>query len=91
LVFDQHKADPKGAVGYVGADYGGDLDRRRSLLAYIFTLCDANQAHKEMTKDDKVHKEKSSQSRDLTRGRIGQRPKHLKFFLLVFLMITNML
>ena len=26
-------------VGYVDADYGGDLDRRRSLSAYIFTLC----------------------------------------------------
>ena len=39
LVFDQHRADPGGAVGYVDADYGGDLDRRRSLSAYIFTLC----------------------------------------------------
>jgi len=39
LVFDQYRADPEGAVGYVDADYGGDLDRRRSLLAYIFTLC----------------------------------------------------
>jgi len=34
LVFDQHRADPGGAIGY-----GGDLDRRRSLSAYIFTLC----------------------------------------------------
>jgi len=47
---------------------------------------DANQAHKEMTKDVKVHKEKSSPSRDLTRKRIGQGPEHLKFFLLIFLM-----
>ena len=39
LVFDQHRADPGGAVGYVDADYGGDLDRRMSLSAYIFTLC----------------------------------------------------
>ena len=39
LVFDQHRADPGGAVGYVDADYGGDLDWRRSLSAYIFTLC----------------------------------------------------
>ena len=39
LVFGQHKADPGGVVGYVDADYGGDLDRRRSLSAYIFTLC----------------------------------------------------
>jgi len=39
LVFDQHRADPRGAVGNVDADYGGDLDRRRSLSACIFTLC----------------------------------------------------
>ena len=39
LVFDQHRVDPGGAVGYVDADYGGDLDRRRLLSAYIFTLC----------------------------------------------------
>jgi len=39
LVFDQHRANPGGAVGYVDADYGGDLDQRRSLSAYIFTLC----------------------------------------------------
>jgi len=37
LVFNQHRADPGGAVGYVDADYGGDL-YRRSLSAYIFTL-----------------------------------------------------
>ena len=55
-------------------------------ITRLSRLCDANQAHKEMTKDADVHKEKSSQSRDLTRGRIGQGPKHLKFFLLVFLM-----
>jgi len=47
---------------------------------------DANQAHKKMTKDAKVHKGKSFQSKDLIRGRIGQGPEHLKFFLLVFLM-----
>ncbi|KAK9733789.1 hypothetical protein RND81_04G092600 [Saponaria officinalis] len=40
-VFDKERADPGGVVGYVDADYGGDLDRRRSLSAYIFTLCDA--------------------------------------------------
>jgi len=52
---------------------------------------DAKQANKEMTKyaNDLLHKEKSSQSRDLNRGRIGQRPEHLKFFLLVFLMIRK--
>jgi len=52
---------------------------------------DANQAHKEMTKDVKVHKEKLSQSGDLTRGRIEQGQEHLKFFLLVFLMFRKML
>ena len=26
-------------VGFVDSDYGGDLDRRRSLSGYIFTLC----------------------------------------------------
>lgn len=35
LVFDQHRADPGGVVGYVDANYGGDLDRR----SYSFTLC----------------------------------------------------
>jgi len=39
LVFDQHRADPGGVVGSVDANYGGDLDWRRSLSAYIFTLC----------------------------------------------------
>ena len=39
LVFDRQRADPGGVVGYVDADYGGDLDRRRSLSSYIFTLC----------------------------------------------------
>ena len=53
---------------------------------------DANQANKEMTKD--AHYEKSSQQSsedltkdlaDLTRGRNGHKPKHLMFFLLIFL------
>jgi len=52
---------------------------------------DANQTHKEMTKDVKAYKAKSSQSRDLTKGRIGQGLEHLKFFLLVFLMSRKML
>ena len=49
-------------------------------------IIDANQVNKEMLKDANLHNEKSSQSRDVTRGRIGQAPEHLKFFLLVFLM-----
>jgi len=47
----------------------------------------ANQANKGIAKDANLYNEKSSQSRDLTRGRIGQGPEHLKFFLLVFLML----
>jgi len=52
---------------------------------------DTSQDNKKMTKDanDHSHYEKSSQhtSEDLIRGRNGQRPEHLMFFLLVFLMI----
>jgi len=47
---------------------------------------DANQVNKEMPKDANLHNEKSSQSRNLIRGRIVQGSEHLKFFLLVFLM-----
>jgi len=50
---------------------------------------DANQGNKEMPKAANLHREKSSQSRELTIGRIGQRRKHLKFFLPVFLMIRK--
>jgi len=50
---------------------------------------DANQFNKEMNKDANLHNENSSQSGELTRGRIGHRPEHLKFFLLVFLMIKK--
>jgi len=50
---------------------------------------DANQVNKKIPKDVNLHKEKSSQSGDLTRERIGHRPEHLKFFLLVFLMIRK--
>lgn len=40
LVFDK-KLHPHSnqVVGYVDADYAGDLDRRRSLSGYIFSLC----------------------------------------------------
>jgi len=54
---------------------------------------DANQANKEVTKDanNHLHSKKSSQhtTGDLTRGRIGQRPEHLKLCLLVFLRIKQ--
>lgn len=39
LVFDRSMATTDKVVGYVDSDYGGDLDRRRSLSGYIFTLC----------------------------------------------------
>ena len=61
---------------------------------------DTNQANKEMTKDACYHShyKKSSQhlSEDLTkdladptRGRNGQKPEHLMFFLMVFLRIKK--
>lgn len=39
LVFDRSKATSHDVVGFVDSDYGGDLDRRRSLSGYIFNLC----------------------------------------------------
>jgi len=41
LVFDRKMATTNDVVGYVDSDYGGDLDRRRSLSSYIFTLCNS--------------------------------------------------
>jgi hypothetical protein len=41
LVFDRRQATTDDVVGYVDSDYGGDLDRRRSLSGYIFTLCNS--------------------------------------------------
>lgn len=39
LVFNRSSIDPsKCVVGFVDSDYVGDLDRRRSLTGYIFTL-----------------------------------------------------
>ena len=52
---------------------------------YDLSTVDANQVNKEMPKNANLHNEKSSQSGELTRGRMGHRPEHLKFFLLVFL------
>ncbi|KAH0754754.1 hypothetical protein KY290_025024 [Solanum tuberosum] len=39
LVFDKNKVISNDVVGFVHSDYGGDLDRRRSLSRYIFILC----------------------------------------------------
>ena len=39
LVFDKNKAATSDVVGYVDSDYAGDLDKRRSISGYIFTMC----------------------------------------------------
>ena len=38
LVYDRRHNTSDGVVGYVDSDYAGDLDKRRSLTRYIFTL-----------------------------------------------------
>jgi len=39
LVFDGNKAATWDVAGFVDFDYAGDLDRRRFISAYIFTMC----------------------------------------------------
>ena len=39
LVYDKNFDISREIVGYVDFDYVGDLDRRRSLTRYVFTLC----------------------------------------------------
>lgn len=39
LIFDTSKASSEIIIGYVDSDYGGDLDHRKSLSSYIFTVC----------------------------------------------------
>ena len=39
LVYDKNLTTYTNVVGFADSDYGGDLDRRRSLSSYIFTLC----------------------------------------------------
>ncbi|PHU14606.1 hypothetical protein BC332_15811 [Capsicum chinense] len=43
LFFDRNKVISKDVVGFVDFDYGGALDRPRSLSEYIFTLCSGSQ------------------------------------------------
>jgi len=38
LVFDRNKAATWDVVGFVDSNYAGDLDRRRSITWYIFTM-----------------------------------------------------
>ena len=39
LVFDKNNMSHSNVIGYLDSDYAGDLDKRRSLSSYIFTLC----------------------------------------------------
>ena len=39
LVFDRNKAGTWDVVYFVDSDYAGDLDRRRSFLGCIYTIC----------------------------------------------------
>jgi len=39
LVFDRNKVATLDVAGFVDSDYTGDLDRRVSILGYIFTIC----------------------------------------------------
>ncbi|KAG2703381.1 hypothetical protein I3760_06G134300 [Carya illinoinensis] len=39
LIFDRETDYNSRVVGYVDSDYTGDLDKRRSLTVYVFTLC----------------------------------------------------
>ena len=39
LVYDKSSDISKEISGYVDSDYSGDLDRRRFLIGYVFTLC----------------------------------------------------
>lgn len=41
LVFDENKAATYDVTDFVDSDYAGDLDRRRSISGYIFTMCAA--------------------------------------------------
>jgi len=41
LVYDKNQAATWDVAGFIDFDYAGDLDRRRSILGYIFTLCAA--------------------------------------------------
>lgn len=38
VVFDRNKVTTTNIVGYTDSDYTGDLDKRRSLSGYVFTL-----------------------------------------------------
>ncbi len=39
ILYDRGSAATSDVAGYVDADYGGDLDRRRSISGYVFVMC----------------------------------------------------
>lgn len=41
LVFDKNKANCTEIRGFVDSDFAGDLDKRKSIFGYIFTVCGA--------------------------------------------------
>ena len=38
-MFDRNKAVTSDVADFIDSDYAGDLDRRRSISGYIFTMC----------------------------------------------------
>ena len=41
LVYDRASTDSGSVIGYVDSDFVGDLDKRKSLTGYVFTLSDS--------------------------------------------------
>ena len=39
LLFDKNSVKKIGVMGFVDSDFDGDLDKRRSIFGYIFSLC----------------------------------------------------
>jgi len=39
LAFDRNKVGSCDVIGFVDSDYAGDLDRKRPIFEYIFTMC----------------------------------------------------
>jgi hypothetical protein len=39
LLFDKNSVKTNDVIGFVDSDYAGDLDKRRSISGYIFSLC----------------------------------------------------
>jgi len=41
LVFEKDSTGKQDCIGYVDSDYAGDIDKRRSITRYVFTLSQA--------------------------------------------------